>query len=281
MISSDFSTIFYGLLASAGWGIGDFSGGVASKRLSAYTVVVVSQIIGVVMLAILALLTEPTLPPIDHLIWGLLAGVAGGFGLLNFYSALASTRMGLAAPVTAILAALIPVGVGMLIEGVPAAIQLAGFALALVAVWLTSTEGNGSRIQLSALRLPIAAGLGFGFFLVCLDQASEEAIFWPLVAARIASITVIAAVARMRGIGQKPQRNHIPWIAGAGIFDAVGNTFFALAASSGRLDVASIMSSLYPGVTVLLAWLILQEMLTRPQWTGVGISLLAIILISL
>lgn len=281
MLSPELATIAFGLLASAGWGVGDFSGGVASKRLSAYTVVVASQVVGVTVLVALALIIEPTLPPLEHLLWGLLAGVAGGFGLLNFYSALASTRMGLAAPFTAIVSTGIPVSIGFLVEGVPSGIKLAGFALALVAVWLTSSEQGGGRIELSALHLPLAAGLGFGFFLVFIDQASGESVFWPLVVARLASMTMLTLVARARGVGERPSRDHLPWIVGAGIFDAAGNTFFALAAAQGRLDVASVASSLYPGVTVLLAFLILREALSRTQWSGVVLSLIAIILISL
>jgi uncharacterized membrane protein len=131
---SDFAPVGFGLASAAFWGAGDFCGGVVSKRTHVYGVIISSQIIGVILLAALALAFGETLPPIDHLVFGGAAGVAGAVGLIALYRALATGRMGVAAPISAVVSAALPVIVGALIEGVPGTLQLLGFGLTFVAV---------------------------------------------------------------------------------------------------------------------------------------------------
>jgi len=163
---------------------------------------------------------------------------------------------------------------------------LVGFATALVAVWLIA--GGEGNVELKIAKLtpkdlfyPVLAGIGFGFFFICIDQVSEEATFWPLVAARLASIsTLLLAMLFMSRL--RPSYSSAAWlpILLAGIFDAGGNIFFALASGVGRLDIVSVLGSLYPAATVLLAWFILHERLTRRQWAGVVLALFAVVLIA-
>ena len=278
--------VAYGLASAAVWGAGDFSGGLATKRGNVYLVVLLAQAIGLVCLLALALLLEGALPPARDLFFGALAGVAGVVGILALYTGLAQGRMGVVAPTTAVLSASIPVVVGIVTEGVPPVLVLVGFGLAVTAVWLLSGGGKADGIRRNELGLALLAGLGFSLFFVFIDQVSLGVIFWPLTAARVASVPLLLVYIlgrrQWRGF-QAPQlpRNLLPIIALSGILDSGGNYFFALAAQSGRLDIAAVLASLYPASTVLLARLILKESLGPRQWFGVGVALVALVLIAL
>lgn len=274
-------SVILGLASAASWGGGDFSGGLATRRSSVYGVVIGSQFIGLLLLAGLALLFAEPLPPSGDLLLGAVAGLIGGVGLMALYQGLAVGRMGVVAPVASILSAAIPVIVGALAEGLPAIPQLAGFVLALVAVWLL-TRGKGAiAVQWRELGLPVVAGTGFGLFLVIIDRASETATLWPLAAARVASLILLIIIAAVLGRRVLPAREQLGLVLLSGIGDAAGNTFYTLAAQIGRMDIAAILSSLYPAATVLLARFVLHEKLTRRQWAGLLIALAAVILIAL
>ncbi len=279
-MGTELTTVFYGLAAAACWGAGDFSGGLATKRSSAYSVVIISQIIGAVLLIVLALLLNETFPKPESMVWGGLAGFSGGLGLIALYHGLATGRMGVVAPVTAVVTVIVPVLVSAFMEGLPGGLQLAGFALAVMAVWLVSRPEGNSVIHWRSLRLPVLAGIGFGLYMIFMDRAGETSILFPLVAVRFASISLLAGIAVIIRQPLKPQSSQLPIIALAGIFDTVGNAFFVLATQAGRLDVAAVASSLYPAGTVLLAWIILKEGVNRRQWVGVLAALAAIVLIA-
>jgi drug/metabolite transporter (DMT)-like permease len=280
MISSEVLAITFGLASAAAWGSGDFSGGLATRRGSVYSVVSISQLIGAGLLIALALTSGESIPSADDLILGGMAGVSGAFGLVALYSGLASGRMGIVAPVAAVVAAAIPILVSLFTEGPPATSQLAGFGIALSAVWLLSSGGDGGAIQARELGLAVTAGLGFGAFFLLIDRVSESAVLWPLVGARIASVSFLFVLAAARRGWERPDRVLLPLIALSGVLDAGGNTFFALAAREGRLDTAAVLSSLYPAATVLLAWLILRERLMPRQWLGVMAALVALVFIA-
>jgi len=272
--------IAFGLASAASWGSGDFSGGLASRRSSVYSVVIISQLIGAVFLVTLAFSLGESVPSTNNLILGGIAGVSGAIGLVALYMGLASGRMGVVAPVTAVVAATIPVLFSFLTEGLPATSQLVGFGMGLIAVWLLSSGGDGGAIQARELGLALTAGLGFGLFFILIDRVSQSAVFWPLVAARIASVSFLIVLTILRRGWKQPARNQLSLIALAGIFDTGGNTFFVLATRMGRLDIAALLSSLYPAATVLLAWLILKERLMPQQWLGVATALAALVFIA-
>jgi drug/metabolite transporter (DMT)-like permease len=270
----------YGLLSAASWGAGDFCGGLAAKRTTIFRVVIGSQLAGVMMLAIAAIVFHDGAPSASSIFWSCVAGLFGVAGLLSLYKALATGRMGLAAPVSGVISAAIPVVAGGVLQGMPGALRLAGFAVALVGVWLVATNEH-APVRIGDLGLPIAAGIGFGAFIVIIAWASDRGVFWPLVAARIASLTVLVAIAAARRELHAPGLRNVPVVAASGVFDAGGNAFLVLAAHAGRLDVAAVLSSMYPATTVLLAWLALGERLTAWQLAGLSAILSAIVMLSL
>lgn len=277
-------SILYGLASALCWGTGDFSGGMASKKQNPVNVVLISQLIGGALILLLALIWREPFPAWADLLAGGAAGVAGMFGLLLLYRGLADSEMGLVAPLAAVVSVIFPLIIGSLREGLPNAQQLLGFALALVAVWLLSAEGGGQSIQWRQLLLPILAGSGFGLFFVLIDLVSTGVIFWPLVAARCASALILIAIiitsGKIEPVTLTTSGAVWGWMALSGLFDTGGNVFAALAIQSGRLDIASLFSSLYPAATVLLAWLILKERINTRRWLGIGLILVTITLIT-
>jgi uncharacterized membrane protein len=268
-----------GLASAASWGLGDFSGGLATRRSNVYGVVVISQAVGLVLLVVLALLFCEPMPPTVELAWAAAAGLAGTGGLLALYSGLAAGPMGVVAPVAAVSTAALPVAFGTLFEGLPSAASLVGFGLAFVAVWLVSGSGRDRALRARDLALPLAAGVGFGFFLILIGRTSDAALLWPLVMARVVSLTALGFVALGRRAAM-PAAGLMPLAALTGVFDAGGNAFYALAAVVGRLDAAAVLSSLCPAVTVLLARAILKERISRRQWLGLAAALVAVLLIA-
>jgi drug/metabolite transporter (DMT)-like permease len=150
----------------------------------------------------------------------------------------------------------------------------------MLAVWLLSAATSGARIRRNELILSLLAGFGFGLFFICIDRVAEQAIVWPLVAARLASVTLLGAIFAVRRNIALPLRNQWSYIVLAGIFDTAGNTFFALASHVGRLDIAAVLASMYPASTVILARGLLKERLRPQQWLGVVVALVALALIA-
>ena len=279
MTHSPIASVVFGLASAACWGAGDFCGGLATRRTHVYSVIIASQIVGVAMLIALAMAFAEQVPAPVHLLWGCAGGLAGTVGLVAFYRALASGHMGVAAPVGGVIGAATPALLGLFTEGWPGLPKLIGFALALAAVWFVSRT-EGAAVHVRELGLPIVAGVFFGAFFICIHRASETAVFWPLVVARFTSLAALTAVAGATRQPRWPARPHLPLIALVGVMEVGGNAFYALAARAGRLDVAAIVSSLYPAGTVWLAWLILKERMTRLQMVGIVAALAAIALIA-
>ncbi len=278
---SELLALAYGVTSAITWGSGDFSGGFACRRTNVYTVVLFSQLAGLATILLLVWgFHEPVPASINWLIPGI-AGIAGAAGLMALYSALASGRMGIVAPLSAVIAALLPVCVGFFTEGLPGASTLAGFGLALPAVWLLTRTVQHERIHMREISLALFAGGGFGLFFTLMGQSGNLSVTWSLIAARIASISVVAVVACLLKQGGIPGPAQLPPILLAGILDAGGNAFFVLASQAGRLDISAVLASLYPAATVILARFILKEHLRPYQWGGIGIALLAILLIAL
>ena len=200
--------ILFGLLSALTWGAGDFNGGLAAKRSNPYGVVVVAHTISLgLLLVLIAFIREP-IPPVRDWLWGGAAGLTGGIGLLLLYRALAEGRMSVAAPVSAVLAAAIPVVVGILQDGNPGVLVLLGFILALAAVWLVS-GGERLGLRFADLRQPVLAGIAFGVFFICLQRASQTSLWWPLVAIRIVSITSLLGYATLTRQDWLPKRESL------------------------------------------------------------------------
>ena len=227
----------------------------------------------------MALLTGEPIPSRAALLWGVAAGAGGGFGLVSLYRALAVGQMGINAPVAAVITGALPVLFGIWKQGLPAPIQIAGFLIALLAIWLIALP-NGSLERPKGLGLAVCAGIGFGIYLICSNQAAAEAIYWPLAAARAASIIEMLIIVLLSGKPWKPSHTLLPYMVIAGIIDSAGNALFMYAVRHGRLDVATVLSSLYPATTVLLARFILKERMSRLQMLGMLAALISVPLIA-
>ncbi len=275
-------SILYGILSAASWGAADFIGGIATKRTSAYRVLFLAEIAGMIPFTAAAILLREPFPPLSDMFIGAGASLIGLSGLLFLYRALAAGQMTIAAPVSALFAAIIPVVFGLVTLGVPSPATLSAFGLALAAVWLISqTDLSNWRFGLSDLRLPLLSGFFFGLYFLTLHRATINAFFWPLAAARFAGFAVLGLYALLARLPALPPRD-LWWTSIVnGLLDIAGNAFYVLAAQTWRIDVAAVLSALYPASTVLLAWLLLKERLTWTQTAGVVLAFLAIVLFTL
>lgn len=266
-----------GLGCSAAWGVGDFAGGIATKRQPVFLVVLLSQALGLVLVGTLALALREPVPPWSDLVWGGAAGLAGAVGVTCLYASLASGRMGIAAPITGVVAAILPVAYAWRVEGLPSSLALLGTGLALAGIVLTS-GAKAERPPARVFVLAVLSGLGFAGFLLLMGLSSGSSFFWTLTAARAASSTGVLLLV----LGSRTAWGRPGWaIAIAGVGDALGNAFFLLSSRWASLDVAVVLSSLYPVVTVALARFVLKEKLTWAQGLGAALMLAAIPLVTL
>jgi uncharacterized membrane protein len=243
-------------------------------------VLVLSQGVGLVGMLIVALIIGGS-PSASDLGYGALGGLAGAAGVAMLYRGLASGAMSLVAPVTGVVAVVVPVAIGVGSGERPALVQYLGILLAVTAVALLSVSGHKSvRIGRATLLLAIGAGIGFGLFYVALAKTSTGANLWPLVSARAASVLVLVAVSagvrRVPGFG----RTNPLVIVGSGIFDVTANALYLLAVHGGLLSIVAVLVSLYPVSTVLWSMIVLGERLRVPQVAGVGIAFAAVVLIT-
>jgi drug/metabolite transporter (DMT)-like permease len=277
-------SIFFGLAAALAWGAADFTGGLASRRTGAYRAVLYGEFFGLLFIIVAAFFVDQPLPGWPVLALALAAGAIGTTGLLTLFQSVVHGKMSIAMPVSALLAAALPVLVGSLTEGFPGAITFLGFLLALAAIWLISQEnGKDGRIlaRLSDLRLPLLAGIGFGSFFILMDFAVRETTIWPMLTSRAGGTLIVAIYMLFRRDSWRLGRDVWPVLVLNGLLDVGGTAFYVLASQAGRLDVAAVISSLYPGMTVLLAALLLKERVLRVQAFGILLALSAIIFLTL
>jgi uncharacterized membrane protein len=273
-------SIIYGLGAALIWGAADFNGGIASKRSNPYGVVAVAHSVSLGILLFIVLLNGEAIPPPQDLLWAGGAGICGGIGLLFLYRALAEGRMSVAAPVSGVLAATLPVLVSLFIDENPGVWAMFGFALALGAVWLISGGGQ-LKVPFAELQQPIIAGLAFGGFFIFFERSSQVSLLWPLIGVRIVSVSSLLGYALLTRQPWLPTKASLVPILLSSILDTLGNASFALSARTGRLDTAAVLSSLYPGGTVLLAWVFLKERISRLQVLGIILALSAIVMLTI
>jgi len=277
-------SILFGLGAAFAWGAADFTGGLASRRTGAFRAAFYGETFGLVFVFVAAFMINQPLPHWSVLFLALLAGGIGTTGLLALFQSVIHGKMSIAMPVSALLASALPVLVGSLTEGFPGAITFLGFMLALSAIWLISQEdGKENRIlaRLSDLRLPLSAGLGFGSFFILMDIAVRNATLWPMLASRAGGTLIVGIYMLFRGDSWRLTRDVWPVLVLNGFLDVSGTAFYVLASQAGRLDIAAVISSLFPGTTVILAALILKERVSRSQMIGILLALTAIIFLTL
>ncbi|GAA4979403.1 drug/metabolite transporter (DMT)-like permease [Nonomuraea thailandensis] len=262
------------------YGTADFFGGLATRRSQVLSVVVISQIAGLAL--ILGLL--PLLPgTYSHaaLLWGLAGGLSGAAGLVLFYRSLATGVMSVVAPTTAVTSAALPVVFGLVTGERPQVWALVGVVLALGSVLLVSQEKpGGGHGSLSSVLTALAAGAGFGGFFILLAMAPHEAGLWPLVGARLSSVSTVALLALLTRRALRPGPGSLPVILAAGVLDMAANVLYLLAQRDGLLSLVAVLVSLYPASTLLLANRVLGERLRAVQVVGVVCALAAVALIA-
>ena len=271
-----------GLTSSLCWGIADFMGGVASRRMPVLIVLAVSQVVGLLLLVVVLTLHGEGPPEAHHLAVAALSAFAGVGALAAFYRGLAVGTMAVVAPISA-TAAVVPVVVGVATGERPEAVQLGGIVLAVLGVMLASREEveHGERRGLATgAGLALVAALGFGLFFVLIDSASEGDVWWALLVNRVTGVTMLLAVALV----VRPSTEYLELsdgriLVGVGAFDVSANASFAVASTEGLVSVVGVCSSLYPVVTVLLARFILSERVRSLQLAGVALALMGVVAI--
>jgi drug/metabolite transporter (DMT)-like permease len=275
-------TVVLGLAAAVLYGIGDFAGGIASRRHTALTVLLLSYPVGAVLMAIMLPFFGGHLDA-RSAVYGVVGGAAGLLGVVLMYSLMTVAPINVISPVTAVLAAIVPVVVGVAIGERPHLTNWSGIALGLAAVVLVSRTTDASphgRLGARTIVLAFVSGLGFGLYFVLLARAGHHSGLWPLVISRFSSAVLILPLARARGAFAIVRGRMLGVILVAGACDALANLCFLIASRHGLLSLASVLTSLYPAITVLLAVSLLREHTSRTQRIGLALALGSIVLIT-
>ena len=261
------------------WGSGDYCGGRAARRLDSFQVLGLAAVAGVILLTLAAFGRGETLAVDAGAAWAAGAGLSGALGIVALYRGLAIGSAAAVAPAAAVVAAALPVLFSAVTEGAPRPVQSVGFALALAGIWLVARAAPRGTESRAGVRLGLLAGVGFGGFLILIAQVEVSSVFVPLAIARAVMLVVGVLVLVGRGLAL-PGLASSPMALLAGILDAGGNVLYLLARQHVRLDVAAVLSSLYPVATVLLARVVSDEPVSPTQWVGAGVCLAAVGLIA-
>lgn len=266
--------IGWALIGALAYGVADFLGGLFSRHARGWSVAWCSQVAGLAFALVVSLVLGGD-PASSDLAWGALAGLGNALGVGALYQGLAVGRMGVVAPVSAVGAAFLPVAVGVGLGERPGSATWAGFLLAVPAIWLVSSapaEDRSARPGGAAhggLAYGVAAGAGFGIVFAALGQAAPIAGTWPIVTDLIVAVALTPLIAATSGIAWWP-RERAALLGGlSGLIAGAATVCFLFATNVGELSVASVLTSLYPGVTVAAAVLFLRERLGRAQLLGV------------
>ena len=295
--------IVFALAAAVLYGSADFLGGAASRHSRALSVAVLSVPVGaLVMLA--AALASGGQAASAGLGWALAAGAFGAIGLMVFYAGLAAGPMSVVAPVSALVSTVLPVGVAVASGEHLGAAVYAGAAVCLVATVLVSLEPGAAgrplpgrppadaagirfladRPALRGLAYGAVCGAMFGIFFVFLRDAGSSGVFWPVCTARLANTAVVLAVAVLAGarpVGRAAGPRVLAAAAGSGVLDASANLCYVLATRAGLFGIAAVLTSLYPGITVLLARVVLRERMHAVQRFGLLLAAAGAVLVTL
>ena len=272
--------IVLGLLASMGWGIADFGGGLTSRRAPVLGVLLGSQIASLAVgVPILAAVSEPAMRQIDLAV-SIAGGVLGAAGLSLLYRGLSVGRMGVVAPVAAVITATLPVIYGFVTEGAPSSLAIVGILAAIVSVVLVSRSPGTADGRPSGLRYGVAAGTLFGLFTIGAAQLNDGLIMSPVVVIRIASVLVITTWILVRRQPWRVPRSLWPALVGVGVMDMSATAAYLGAIAVGPLSIAAILASLYPVVTTILAGLVLRERVTPVHAAGILAAGVAVALIA-
>ena len=278
------------LLAAAAalvYGVGDYCGGRASRKMDSLVVTCIGQVFSLVLLGIFLVILGDPAPGLHDWLWGAAGGIGGFVGLSLFYYALAKGSMTVVAPLAAVVSAVLPVGAGLLLGDRPSLIAYIGIVVAVAGIALvTGAVGTAhAPTKLAIVGVATLAGCGFGWMFVCLDRTSEDSGMWPLLAARIASISIAATIIFVRHMARdradKPAIRVTSIALWAGLFDMGANVLFVFANRHGMLSLVSVITALYPVSTIVLALRLDHEKANRSQFIGMACAGLALAFVSL
>jgi drug/metabolite transporter (DMT)-like permease len=267
-------------VSAFGYGVSDFVGGMASRKVAALRVVLVSYPVALTLLTVLALIIGGHVSA-PAVMWGSLCGIGQAFGIWWFYAALGAGPISVVSPLTSLLVSGVPVGVGLALGERPAVIAVVGIVLAFVAVVLVSRQvgdepSKPHRFTAKVAWLTLGSGLAFGMNFVLIAQAPVEARLWPLVFARASASTLMVIIALFTRNLAAPTGTPLRLALVAGVLDTIANVAMLLAVQSSLLSLAAVLMSLYPVATVALAMVVLKERVARWQAVGMVLALLAV-----
>ena len=273
------------LVAALGYGVSDFVGGLAARRVAVLRVVVASYPVGMIGMALIAPFVGGTLST-SGFVFAVLSGLVGGTAILCYYAALASGPMSVVAPLTAVLVAGIPLIFGLIQGEHLSVVALIGAGLAVVAILLVSKQKDapegeaGTRFSAKVALLTVGSGAGFGVFFILLDQVGAHSGMWPLLVSRTTSAVLMLIAAFFAKQLRPPTGVPLRLALAAGVLDIVANVAFLYALRAGLLSIVSVITALYPASTVLLARLVLGERTGWTQRVGLVLAAAAIVMIS-
>ena len=272
--------IVLALSSAALWGLSDFGGGLLGRRAPILGVLLATQGVGfLIATAGVVVWGEPMIAGNDL---GLAIAAAGlaAVGVGSLYRGLAVGRMGIVAPVTAVLTAVTPALIGIALEGAPAPIVILGFGIAIVAVVVVSLVPDDASGHPTGLNYALVGGVTLGLLGVVLSRIDLQQLFVPLAVMRGLEIVLFIGYVAARRVPWRMPRATLPLVLAVGLVDIIGNVAFLTAARTGDLSIAAVLSSLYPVVTVILAAAILRERITLSHAAGVALAFVAIALIT-
>jgi uncharacterized membrane protein len=263
------------LCGGAAWGIGDFLGGLASRRMAVLAVLAVSQAVGLAGVFVWVIVSGEAFPGVPELLPAAGAGIAALVGLAALYRGFAIGAMGIVAPISA-ASPLVPLAVDAARGDIPTIVQWLGIVLVLAGIVTLSREASGaeggSRIAAGA-GLAVVAALGFGLFVVGIDAGADESAPWAVIAARAAAVPLAVVAALVTSTSLRAPRALLPMLVAIGIFDTGANVLVATATTHGAAGVVAVLSALYPLTTILLARVVLGERLSAAKRLGGGVAL--------
>lgn len=267
--------IVYALLASCSWGISDFIGGFASRRFGTVTVLLLVEAGGLVVAGAVLLIASPAMLSGPDALLACGAGLVGVTGLACLYSALAIGKMSVVAPIAS-AGVVLPVLVGLIGGDRPSPVQSAGLAVIVVGVMLASRERSETHAERHAARLSVLlaviGGLCLASFYIFVRTPASHSVLWTVILVRAAPLPIVAALWWRSGAGL-PRPALAAGILAAGTIDYLATVLIAAASRGGDLAIVSVLGSMYPVVTVMLATAVLHERVRLSQYIGVALAL--------
>ncbi|WP_022664250.1 DMT family transporter [Desulfospira joergensenii] len=275
-------SILLSLVACVGWGVADFIGGLKSRTLPTFTLLLISNISGISCLLLIVAAFSRNLPEDPNLIWSVPAGFVGLTAMYLLYRSLAIGVISILAPVSA-TGTILPVVWGIICGDTLSGLQLSGMAMAFAGTILAVMESGGETHRVKAakgIHLALAAAVCIGFYFILMDRAAQNHPLWASMIMRCSTLVFLIPLMLINRTPLTVGKPHLPWVVIMGLVDTIAAFAFAAATREGMLSVVSILSSLYPAVTVFLSAVIVKEKLNKAQSFGVLLAISGVALIS-